>query len=319
MKVKTLTFSVFALFFTNQAFAQQATEAKIYQNYPLGMNMLQFSYGRQSNNSTIDGDITLPNKDVDIDATIMYLRYATFFNFFNKTAGIQVVLPYVDINANFFGTKANNSGLGDMIFVIGSNIIGGKPMAFGEYLQTPKETVFAWSLATTAPTGSFSSEKLLNPSGNRWQFKPELAVSIPVSKFDIEVYAAAKFFTTNNKLPSTVLGQPASSVSQKPFYSLTFHSVYNINDKIWVSFDAAGRTGGETKKNGIAQNDSQTVLGLGGSMNYSPSVHHKIGVSFITNAAGDENSPNGSIYALKYSYVFGGGIDKTLQELKDKK
>lgn len=29
MKVKTLTFSVFALFFTNQAFAQQATEAFI--------------------------------------------------------------------------------------------------------------------------------------------------------------------------------------------------------------------------------------------------------------------------------------------------
>lgn len=84
MKVKTLTFSVFALFFTNQAFAQQATEAKIYQNYPLGMNMLQFSYGRQSTNSTIDGDITLPNKDVDIDATIMYLRYATFFNFLTK-------------------------------------------------------------------------------------------------------------------------------------------------------------------------------------------------------------------------------------------
>ncbi|MFC3158306.1 hypothetical protein ACFOEQ_07100 [Chryseobacterium arachidis] len=145
-----------------------------------------------------------------------------------------------------------------------------------------------------------------------------MALTIPVNKFDIEVYAAAKFFTTNKKLPSTVLGQPASSVTQKPFYSLTLHNVYNINDKIWVSFDAAARTGGETSKNSIAQDDAQTVLGLGGSMNYSPTVHHKIGLSYISNAAGDENSPNGSIYALKYSYIFGGGIDKTLKELKNK-
>ncbi|MFC3158308.1 hypothetical protein ACFOEQ_07110 [Chryseobacterium arachidis] len=43
------------------------------------MNMLQFSIGQQSTNSTIDGDITLPSKDIDISATIMYLRYATFF------------------------------------------------------------------------------------------------------------------------------------------------------------------------------------------------------------------------------------------------
>lgn len=318
MKIIALSLLVCAMLVPLKVFSQQATEAKIYQNYPLGMNMLQFSIGTQTTNSTIDGDITLPNKDIDVAATIMYLRYATFFKLFNKTAGVQVVLPYVDINADFFGTKANNSGLGDMIFVLGSNIIGGEPLSFGEYLQTPRKTVFAWSFATTAPTGSFSSEKLLNPSGNRWQFKPELAVSIPVNKFDIEVYAAAKFFTTNKKLPSTVLGLPASSVSQRPFYSLTLHNVYNINDKIWVSFDAAARTGGETSKNGMSQNDAQTVLGLGGSMNYSPTVHHKIGLSYVTNAAGDENSPNGSIYALKYSYVFGGGIDKTLKELKNK-
>ncbi|WCT14944.1 transporter [Mucilaginibacter jinjuensis] len=303
---------------TMPSFAQQATEAKIYQNYPVGLQMLQAGYGMQNTNSTVDGAVTIPNKDVKIDVSLYYLRYATFFNFFNKTAGVQLVVPYASIDAKILGVNRKNSGFSDMMVVLGSNIIGGQPLSFAKFLQTPKETIFAWSLAVTAPTGSYSTNKLLNPGGNRWQFKPELAFSKPIKKFDIEVYAAAKFFTTNSETPSLIALKPGSSLKQNAFYSATFHGIYNLNTKFWISFDAASRFGGETTQNDIAENNAQSLLGLGGSATYSPGIHHQIGFSYMGRAAGDSDAPNGHMFALKYSFLFGAKMDQTIRAMKAK-
>lgn len=297
---------------TLTASSQQATEAKIYQNYPLGLQMLQLGYGLQTTNSTIDGDIALPDKNVNVTVNLTYLRYATFFKLFNKTAGVQVVLPYAWIDATILGNEAKKSGFGDMMFVIGTSLVGAPPMTFAEIQRSQRVTTLAWSLAVSAPTGSYSTDRFLNPSNHRWQFKPELALSVPVNKFDFEAYVAGKFFAENRELPGLIPGQPTSRLRQKPFLSFTFHGIYNVNSKLWFSLDAASRFGGKTTKNEINQQDAQAVLGLGGTGTYSPSIHHKIGLSYLTNAVGNDNAPKGSILSLKYSYIFGNLITKGL-------
>lgn len=305
MKIKYPILLTAGLSFASGAAAQQATEAKIYQNYPIGLQMLQVGYGRQSTNSTFDGDITLPDKDVNVTANLTYLRYATFLKVFNKTAGIQAVLPYAWIDANILGVKANNSGLGDLMVVIGSSLIGAPAMRFAEFQRSQRVTTLAWSLSVTAPTGSYSTEKFLNPSSHRWQFKPELALSVPVNKLDFEGYVSGKLFTKNEALPGMIPGQPTSALTQKPFLAFTFHGIYNFNSQLWLSVDAASRFGGETSKNGAAQNNAQSVLGLGGTLTWSPGIHHKIGAGYLTNAAGNHNAPNGAVLSLKYSFIFG--------------
>lgn len=299
--------------------SQNATEAKIYQNYPLGMQMLQGGYLLQTTNSTVDGAITIPEKDINVNAHIGYVRYANFFNLGGKTAGVQVMLPYVNIDADILGYNANKSGMGDIMVVLGTNIIGGDALSFSQFLQAKKQLALAWSISTTMPTGSYSESQLLNSGGNRWQFKPEIALTVPVDNWDFEAYVNAKFFTRNNALPNLLPSGKPSVLDQKPFYGLTLHAIYNFNQKFWISADAAGRVGGETKKDGIKQDDVQSVTGLGGTFNYSPSMFHQIGINYITAASGNDNAPNGSLLTIKYTYVFGGNIKKTMQALKTQK
>lgn len=298
--------------------AQLATEPKIYQNYPKGMQLVQAGYVLQSTNSTIDNAVMLPDNSVDVKAHIGFIRYANFFSVGGKTAGFQVMLPYVGIDASILGQQRNNQGIGDMLFVFGTNITGGNSISFLQLLQQSKNTTVAWSLGITAPTGKYSSGTSLNPGGNRWQFRPELALTVPVDKWDFEAYVNAKFFTRNNAFPAVLPGQTPGELTQQPFYGLTMHAVYNLHKAVWLSADAAGRLGGQTAKNGVKQDNSQSQIGIGGTLNFTPGIHHQIAVNYLSNAIGNDYAPQGSIFSLKYMYVFGAGIDKTIKALKAK-
>ena len=317
MNRSLLFFLVLTALSSEIIYAQAPTPAKTYQNNPVGMQLFQVGYGLQSTNTTVDGAITLPDNSVNIKTDFGYLRYAVFFKLFNKLSGFQAVVPFVWIDADVLGVNRKNSGLGDMTFIFGTAIIGGKPLTLRQILQTPKTLGLAWSLGITAPTGSYSTDKLLNPSSHRWQIKPELGLSIPVKKFDIEFNAAAKFFTENTESPSLLSITPSKSVTQKPFFSLTNHTLYNFNQMFWISFDAAARFGGETTKNGTAEGNSQSLFAIGGSAGLIiPNIHHQFGVNYITKVAGNDYAPEGSILNVTYSYVFGPKFDETLRKIK---
>ena len=311
-KIYLLQFFLFCII----VHAQNATEAKIYQNYPRGMQMFQTGYLLQTTNSTIDGNISLPKNTIDVNAHITYLRYAHFFNLGGKTTAVQVMLPYAIIDANFLGKDADQSGFGDLMIVLGGNILGGESLPFKEFITASRKTALAWSIAVNAPTGKYNEEHLLNPGNNRWQFKPELGLSVPLGQWDLETYFGVKFFTDNTNNVHLNPKASSSTLSQKPFYGLTFHVGYNFNSSLWASFDAASRYGGETSINQENQNNAQTVLGLGGTITYSPSIHHQIGVSYMTNAEQNNYAPQGALFNLKYSYVFGGQIRSTMKQLK---
>lgn len=301
--MRLLLSTLLLLSLRSTVFAQTATEPKTYQNFPNGTQMFQAGYIHRTTNSTLDGDIAFDNNTVDIRANVTYLRYARFFNLAGKTAGAQIMLPYVGIDADILGNNFRQSGFGDIMVILGSNIIGGDAMSVEELAKTARKTALAWSLATTTPTGSYRQERLLNPGGNRWQFKPEIGLTVPSGKWDLEAYVHAKFFTANHAFRVPDAQDEPLRVTQKPFLGGTFHLVYNWTDKFWISGDVAGRAGGETTKDGVVQHDSQRILGLGGTVNYGLGRHHQFGLNFISNAAGNENAPHGAVTGLKYSYI----------------
>jgi hypothetical protein len=153
----------------------------------------------------------------------------------------------------------------------------------------------------TIPTGKYSTDVLLNPGGNRWQIKPELGVSVPLGKWDLEANASLRFFTKNPELPSIVQGQPSASLTQKPMPGLTSYAVYNVSRNFWISLDAAMRFGGETSKNGQAQGDAQSLFAVGAATAYTLGLHHSLGASYVTNAGGNTYAPDGSIFSIKYT------------------
>lgn len=298
-------------------FAQQATEAKTYQNYPVGMQILQAGYMRQTTNTTVDGSVTLPNKNIDINVNGYFLRYVNFFQIGKVGAGVQAVLPLIHIDASILGVKARNTGIGDAVIAFGTTLVGmSPPPSFKQFLVAPKTFCLGWAVMVTAPTGSYSRDVLLNPGGNRWQIRPELGMSIPKGKWDLEASASLRFFTRNDGLPALRPGQPSVVLSQRPMVGMTTHAVYNMHPKFWISLDLAGRLGGQTRKDNIWQEDAQALLAMGSTATFTPQPHHSIGLGYITQALRNEFAPEGHIFTLKYSYLFGREMNQTLRTLK---
>lgn len=143
-----------------------------------------------------------------------------------------------------------------------------------------------------------------------------MAYTHSVGKWDFELYAALKFFTTNTDAVALIPGAQSRELEQKAIGSLTGHAVYNFSSKWWTSVDAAWRTGGESRVDGTNQDNRQAVLGIGAAVNYSPSIYHQFGMSYFSSVAQNEYGPEGSLFNIKYAYVFGGKIRQTMQAMQ---
>lgn len=107
------------------------------------MQMAQTGYLLQTTNSTVDGAVLLPANEVNVAAHAWYARYAYFFSLGGKTAAVQAMAPYVFIDADILGISRNQSGFGDALLVIGSNITGGEAMPFAQFAQHLKKPALA--------------------------------------------------------------------------------------------------------------------------------------------------------------------------------
>jgi hypothetical protein len=128
-----------AILMYGKAYAQQLAEAKTYQSYPYGVSMVQVGYMSQTSNTTVDNAVTFPNKNINVGVDAYYMRYVNFFKIGNTGGGIQMVLPYTQINANFLGVPAKNSGVGDAVVAFGTAILGSTPpLTFTEFAKKPR-------------------------------------------------------------------------------------------------------------------------------------------------------------------------------------
>ena len=102
-----------------------------------------------------------------------------------------------------------------------------------EFVKSTPQSVLGVSLTITAPTGQFSSDKLINIGTNRWSFKPEIGLSyILTEQWYIDLYAGAWFFTNNNSF------YPGNSVrTQDPLIAFQTHIRYNFSPLTWAAFD----------------------------------------------------------------------------------
>jgi hypothetical protein len=281
----------------------QFTDAHTYDNSPVGLNVLEFSYAFVHGDASIDTSLVVSGANLNLNqGTLDYTRY---FGLFHRLGWVEAGVPVAHLSGSITGTniRGSNGGAGDSSYAVGMLLKGGPALSVAQFDSYQPTTIVGVSLTVSAPTGHYSPDKILNLGSDRWSFKPELALSHPFGrdqKWQLDAYANAYLFTDN------VSYHGHEILRQEPLPGLEGHISYSFNERVWASFDTRYSFRGTTFVDGVDQNNAQHNLAVGSEMNVSIDSRHSVLVEFAKTVV-HENSPAVVGLSVKYDYTWGKG------------
>jgi hypothetical protein len=235
-----------------------------------------------------DGSLNLTGS-IPVTATGTYnvsvFSYYHSLNFFGRSANITASLPYGvgNFEAAALGKQksAYRSGLLDLGFRFSVNLKGAPAMQADEFAKWKQKTILGASIRVIAPTGQYTSTRLVNWGINRWAFKPELGYSRRWGDWVLDGYGGAWFYTTNPAdFNISNMSSPAPQ-TEEPIGSFEGHLSRDFGRGTWVSLDGNFWWGGVTALNGIRNPDTrQTSSRIGATGAYRFSRHQSVKVSY---------------------------------------
>ncbi len=177
----------------------QELEPRAYSASPVGANFAVLGYSWSGGEVLLDA--SLPVSDVEARIDSLSAGYSRTFGLAGHAASIAAFVPW------FWGTLSGDVGeerrtiervgLGDVRLRFAVNLIGGPALSPAEFAKRQQQTTLGVSLFVVAPTGEYDDTKLINIGSNRWSFRPELGVSIPLGKWFLEGAAGVWLYTDN--------------------------------------------------------------------------------------------------------------------------
>ena len=265
--------------------AAQDMEPKAYSASPAGANFLVVSYTRSTGDVVFDP--TLPVSDVEASVNGYVLAVGHSFGLFGDLALVTVALPYAtaDVTGKVQEQAAaiSRSGLADARLKFSINLMGNPAMTAREFARAPRKPIVGASLAVQAPTGQYYDTKLINIGNNRWAFKPEVGLSIPIRRVDADLYAGAWFFTANDDFYPSGLKR-----TQDPVFALQAHVSWTLRPRAWIAFDSTWYSGGSAQvadgspSTSVNNSRAGVTLSLPVGRRYSFKVAYASGVTVRT-------------------------------------
>jgi hypothetical protein len=229
------------------------------------------------------------------------LGFVRSFSLFGKLARVQVGVPFVYMlgDANFKGvnTNGNRTGFADLKLRFGINLLGSPALAPKDFQRFKEETVLGLSIVTTAPTGQYFNDKMINLGSGRWGFKPEIGFSQRYKNIYFETFAGVWLFTDNNDFYN------GNKLKQFPLYSFQTHLNYYFPSRIMVAINGAYVNGGNSSVNNNDKDDYQNNLRIGATFLVPVGKQHIIKAllnsGILTKSGGSYN-----IFTIGYQYVW---------------
>lgn len=222
-------------------------------------------------------------------------------DFGGRTGGLSVIVPYVSANANTGETRASNSGFSDIGVMWQTNLFGGPALTREQFHTFVPETFSSFHMIVLAPTGKYNSSDPINPSSNRWTLYPTINYSYTPNRGRtwMELYLSGKFFTDNQDL-----GPSGATLAQKPLYLAELHASHNLSSKLWVSADAYYSIGGETRINGVNQDNAANTLRLGVGTGIGVWQGAQLVLNYEQTTVKPEGQPNSHTFRLKLQQIW---------------
>ena len=281
-------------------FAQELTP-RAYWPAPVGTNV--FGIGYQLSTGDVLPDPSLPVYGVDSTLNGAALTYQRFFDLFDRTATVQLNLPYAwgrtegTVDGEFLTRDIDAFADARMRFAI--NLRGAPamdPTEFREMLGNPK-TIFGVSLVVQAPTGGYDTDRVLNAGSNRWSAKPALGVIVPLSPgWLLEGEMGVWVFGDNEEFVGVTR-------EQAPILSSEFHLIRVMKNGIWASLDLNFYQGGQSTVAGVERDDIQRNSRVGLTLAYPIRKRHMIRAGYSAGVVTEVGS-DFSIFSLAYIYAW---------------
>jgi hypothetical protein len=270
--------------------ALMADMARDYLSTPVGSWYPAYYMTFSETKSSTDGTKT--------DTITNLFRITRVIDVFGRTGGLNFLVPYVNMDfSSNQGRKYSKNGVGDPKFVFDMNIFGAPALNKEQFKSYIPQTYASFHLSITAPLGDYDRNNPINTGTNRWSIAPEVNYSYTpnTGKTWLEFYVKPTFFTNNN----TYAGN--NKLSQDPQLSLEGHASHNILDWLWVAFDLFYNYGGETRMDGVWQNNRDSTLSGGLSANFTPWYGGKI----LLNYKDAISAPAGSSQTRAFTLYIG--------------
>ncbi len=261
-----------------------------YKPAPVGIN--GFSASGTYSFGDISFDPSLPVEDGSARLGIFTAGYFRTLNIAGRSAQAAIVVPYVvghveGVLLDEFRT-ADRHGFGDLALRGAVNLLGAPAMGLKEFAAYRPRPTLGASLIVVAPVGQYDPTKLINLGTNRWSFKPELALSVPTGRWEIQWYVGAWFFTTNTNFNNGKVRQ------QDPILATQAHLIYNFCPGLWLALDANFWNGGRSTVDGVERDDLQSNSRVGLTFAYPvaklQSLRLAVSRGAITRIGGDFTS-----------------------------
>ena len=239
-----------------------AGSARDYLNAPINTWLTFYNVGYSTSVTPEDGmDVTSSIRANVLSQSVVVTRT---MDYWGRTGGISLVLPYTYLEASSDAFRSSNQGLSDISLLWQINIFGGPALTKEQFRSFVPQTFASFHFFMGTPLGTYDPESTLNPSSNRWTFFPTINYSYtPDHGWTwLETYCSTKVFTKNADYR---VGN-ASRLTQKPLFLIEGHASRNITPALWLSADAYYNVGGETSIDGVGKRDAANTLRLGTGM-----------------------------------------------------
>ena len=242
----------------------RAGSARDYLNVPVDSWLATYSAGYTTSETPEDGDDLVPG--VRSNVFVQSVALTRVMDFWGRTGGVTLVLPYAFINTDAGPFSASTNGVSDVGFLLQMNIFGGPALSREQFQSFVPQTFSSFHLLVTTPLGTYQPSSPINPSANRWMISPTVNFSYTPDKgwTWIETYVSGRFFSDNNNYH--VNG--AQTLSQRPLLRLEEHVSRNIVRSLWLSADAYYNLGGETAIDDLEQDNMADTLRIGAGMGW---------------------------------------------------
>ncbi|MCJ7468428.1 MAG: transporter [Maribacter sp.] len=245
----------------------QDIEPRRWTPLPIGTNAVGIGYANSFGDIIFDPVLKVEDAVVNINSFIASYMYS--FRFLDKTARVDVVVPFNIAHweglLNGAPASVDRNGFTDPRIRLSLNLFGvpsGTRKEIMEYLaEHPVNTSLGVSLAVTLPLGQYFEEKLLNLGQNRFVISPQTGVVHRWATWSYEFTASAIFYTPN---PNFTSGKERK---QKATMALQTHLIKNFKNSYWASVSAGYGLGGQSvinrQPNADERSDVQGALSFG--------------------------------------------------------
>jgi hypothetical protein len=228
-------------------------------------------------------DPTLPITDVEATVSAATLGAGVTFPLAGRLALLTAALPYVvgrmEGSVAEESRRISRSGLADARVKLSINLWGNPALGARDFARTPRRGVVGASLTAAAPTGQYDPHKLINVGGNRWAFKPEIGVSKPAGRWDLDAYAGVWLFTANDRF------YPADARrTQTPVIAFQGHASYHLTRRAWAALDYTYYRGGSTRIDDGPSTSLQENMRLGATLALPLAAGHSLKIAYSTGA-----------------------------------